>query len=130
MITDEMIKKEFISQTISRDIKKIYETQEQVVRSVFHEGTGKLANFLAKKPFTFSESGVNKTFFMRIFPYLRYLDIQYRKDQMETRRKLTLYNRVVWGVLYQETMPDLRYGLTAEIREKIGLQLQAANPGK
>ena len=67
---------------------------------------------------------------MRIFPYLRFLDIRYRKDQMETRSKLALYNRVIFGVLYLETMPDLRYELTEEIRMKIGLQLQEADPGK
>lgn len=130
MITDDLIKKEFISQIVSRDVNVIYNTQEQVVREVFPGGTGQLANFLARRSFNFSEVGVNQTFYMRIFPYLRFLDIRYRKDQMETRSKLALYNRVIFGVLYHETMPDLRYGLTEEIRKKIGLQLQEADPGK
>jgi hypothetical protein len=129
MITDEMIKKEFISEVVSRDIKLIYATQEQVVREVFPNGTGALAGFLAKSPFDMSGAGLRRTFFMRIFPYLRFLDIRYRRDQMATRRKLALYNRVIYGVLYHETMPALRYGLTEELREKIGQQLRAANPG-
>lgn len=128
MITDEMVKKEFISQIITRDIKIIYDTQESVVRSVFHSGTGNLANFLSRKPISISGDGLQKTFYMRVFAYLRFLDIRYRKDRMETRHKLALYNRVIWGVLYNETMPDLRYGLTSEIRKKITAQLQAANP--
>ena len=82
MITDDLIKKEFISQIVSRDVNVIYNTQEQVVREVFPGGTGQLADFLARRPFNFSEVGVNQTFYMRIFPYLRFLDIRYRKDQM------------------------------------------------
>lgn len=130
MVTDQMIKKEFITQIISRDINAIYTTQEQVVRQVFSGGTGQLANFLALRPFNFEATGLEQTFFVRIFPYLRFLDIRYRKDQMETRRKLALYNRVIFDVLYHETMPDLRYGLTIEIRKKISMQLQEADPGK
>lgn len=29
-------------------------------------------------------------------------------------RNLALYNRVVWGVLYHETFPELRLGFTNE----------------
>lgn len=53
MITDDLIKKEFISQIVSRDVNLIYNTQEQVVREVYPGGTGQLANFLARRPFNF-----------------------------------------------------------------------------
>lgn len=128
MITDEIIKKEFIHQIVTRDIELIYTTQEKVIRTVFPGGTGNLADFLSRKPITISGEGLERTFYMRVFSYLRFLDIRYRKDRMETRLHLALYNRVIWGVLYNETMPDLRYGLTSEIRKKITAQLQAANP--
>lgn len=128
MITDDLIKKEFISRTVSRDVKLIYETQEAVVREVFPTGTGSLAKHLAKQPFYFSGEGVNQTFFMRVFPYLRFLDIRYRRQEMGIRRKLALYNRVVYGVLYNETLPDLRYGFTAELQKGIGDDLRDADP--
>ena len=32
------------------------------------------------------------------------------------RRKLAIY-RVIWGVLYNETLQDIRYGLTDNIRQ-------------
>lgn len=128
MITDEIIKKEFIHDVVTHDIELIYDTQEKVIRTVFPGGTGNLANFLSRKPITISGEGLEKTFYMRVFSYLRFLDIRYRKDRMDTRRKLALYNRVIWGVLYNETLLDLRYGLTAEMREKITRKLQEANP--
>ncbi len=67
---------------------------------------------------------------MRIFPYLRYLDISYRKrnDRISRhlRRNLALYNRTVWGVLYHETFPELRYGFNDEIRNSIRKELEQA----
>lgn len=124
MITDEMIKTEFISQTVSRDIKRIYEVQEQVVREVFTGGTGSLAKALSKKSFNMSGAGVDQTFYMRIFPYLRFLDIRYRQQDLSTRRKLALYNRAIWGILYGDTLNELKFGLTDELLKKIGSQLR------
>lgn len=65
---------------------------------------------------------------MRIFPYLRFLDINYRrgKDRISRhiRSNLAIYNRVVWGVLYHETFPEIQYGFTEEIRNSIRKKLE------
>ncbi len=42
---------------------------------------------------------------------------------MNLRRNLALYNRVVWGVLFGETQPDLLYGFSEEVREQIHADL-------
>ena len=54
-----------------------------------------------------------------------------RRDRISKfkRRNLALYNRVVWGVLYHETFPQLRYGFTDEVRKIIHDQLEKSfNP--
>lgn len=130
MITDEMIRTEFIAQTVKRDMDIIYATQENVVREVFKGGTGRLASLLSTHPFGLYALGVNYKAEARILPYLRFLDIKYRKQDMEIRSKLALYNRVVWGVLYNETLPDLRYGFTQEIRKKISQELRGIEENK
>lgn len=117
MVTDELIKKEFIHSIVTRDINRIYETQEEVIRANFKGGTGRLAEFLSQHPVSMSGEGLKQTYHMRVFSYLRFLDIRYRKQEMFFRRRLALYNRVIWGILYNETMQDLRYGLTDNIRE-------------
>ncbi len=71
--------------------------------------------------------------FVRILPYLRFLDMGYRlrNDRVAKfrRRNLAVYNRVVWGVLYHETFPQIRYGFTDEVRKTIHNQLDhALNP--
>lgn len=120
MITEELIKTTFIHQTIKRDVALIYKTQADIVSEVFR-GTGKLYNHLSSAPFSL-EYGQVTTFHMRLLTYLRFLDIQYRKSAIN--RKLALYNRVIWGVLYNETLPTLRYGLTQDIRNGIRKQLE------
>lgn len=124
MITDELIKSEFIHAVVSRDINRIYNTQEDVIRANFPNGTGRLADFLSRRPFSISGEGLKQAYHMRVFSYLRFLDIRYRKQEMFFRRRLALYNRVIWGVLYNETMQDLRYGLTDNIREMMRNDLE------
>ena len=42
-----------------------------------------------------------------------------------------VYNRVVWGVLYHETFPKLRYGFNDEVRNGIRQELEnSLNPQK
>lgn len=130
MITESLIKKRFVHDTISQGINLIYETQERVVRTYLHTRSGNLLAHLQRRPFTSQESGAKVQYFVRIFPYLRFLDIAYRKGgdriSRHIRKNLALYNRVVWGVLYHETFPELRYGFNDEIRRSIRKELEDA----
>lgn len=42
MVTDELIKTEFIHTIVSRDINRIYDVQAEVIRSNFPQGTRSL----------------------------------------------------------------------------------------
>lgn len=120
MITNEFVKTTFIHTIVSRDINRIYQTQEDVIRQNFPNNTRSLANFLSSRPFYLTSFGMNKMYRMSIFSYLRFLDIKYSgRSQMDIRRKLAIYNRVVWGVLYNETLQDLRYGFTNQVQKYI-----------
>jgi len=125
MITEYLIRKKFIHDTIKEDIDQIYATQENTVRTYFKNGTGDLAGFLSKKPIEshLDASEGYEMFYMRVFSYLRFLDIAYRRGNdrisKHVRKNLALYNRVIWGVLFHETFPKLRYGFTDEIRKSI-----------
>lgn len=130
MITESLIKKRFVHDTISQGINLIYETQERVVRTYLQTRTGNLLAHLQRRPFTSQESVTKAQYFINIFPYLRFLDIAYRKDNdrisRHVRKNLALYNRAVWGVLYHETFPELRYGFNDEIRNSIKKELEQA----
>lgn len=99
MVTDELIKTEFIHTIVSRDINRIYDVQAEVIRSNFPQGTGRLANFLSQHPITFSGEGLKQTLphaeYSHIFDSLIYAIVN---RICFFRRKLALYNRVIWGV--------------------------------
>lgn len=130
MISEDLVKQRFVHDTISQGINLIYETQEKVVRTYLNTRSGRLQSSLQRRAFTFQESDGKKEYFIRIFPYLRYLDIRYRKGNdrisRHIRSNLALYNRTVWGVLYHETFPELRYGYSEAIRSSIRKELEQA----
>lgn len=123
-----MIKKQFVHQTLKEGIMRIYNTQEEVVRNNLQERTGKLMTVISAHQFESEETQTSQKVFVRILPYLRFLDMQYRtrNDRIaKTKRSnLALYNRVVWGVLYRETFPELRSGFTNEVRQGIRKMLE------
>lgn len=130
MITDQLIRNKFIADVMSQGINKIYETQENVVRTYLNTRSGDLVAHLQRRPFTSQGTDNNQVYYMRIFPYLRFLDINYRRGSdrisRHIRSNLALYNRVVWGVLYHETFPKIKYGYTQEIRSSIRQELEQA----
>lgn len=127
MITESMIKDEFIHQTISAGMQKINKLQQEVVNAHF-KSTGNLSQYLANRPFGVS----GRQFYMRQLSYMRFLDIgtRTRLETKRLKRDLSLYNRVVWGVMYGEVMPELRYGLTDAIKESITKALENAGNEK
>ena len=125
MITEELVKKKFIHDVLKKDIRYIYATQDEVIRRNFtNKRALDMARFLKTAPFSVVGDGLRPTYYMRIFPYLRLLDIIFSHQSSGLRARLALYNRVVWGVLYRDTLPTLRYGLTEDIRRGIREQLE------
>lgn len=128
MVTEQMIKKEFIHQTISYGIRKIYSIQAEVISSELNTFSGNLSAWAKKSEFTISESDTRSAYYIRVLPYLRFLEINYRKrnDRLSKHRrsKLALYNRAVWGVIYGDTFPALRHAFTNDIRQYIRQQLE------
>lgn len=125
MVTEQFVKDEFISDILRRDIGIIYQTQEEVANRYFKERTGTLRNFLSHRAFTPKESNGEFSVYLNVLSYIRFLDMQYRlnytgmssKRAKKQRAKYAIYNRVVWGVLYNETFPDIQAGFTDEVRE-------------
>lgn len=132
MVTEEIIRKEFVHQTISHGLKKIYSIQEAVITSELRMSSGELSAWSRKAAFSFAGDDGDITYYIRILPYLRFLDIHYRRrqDRLAKRRrsKLALYNRVVWGVFYHETIPALQYSYSRSIRDYIRSRLEQALP--
>lgn len=123
MITEQLVKDDFVAQILRRDIAIICNTQNEVARRYFNVRTGTLKAALQSPEIKINSAAGRHTLYMRILPYLRFLDMQYRlkysgtgKREKHNRAKYAIYNRVVWGVLYNETFPDIQAGFTNEVR--------------
>lgn len=125
MITENIIKRTYIERIVDRDAKIIRDTQSQVIADYYNNGTGRLLNYI--KTSHHHVEGIH--FMFPVLNYLRFLDInnrntsRSRRFMMAERSNLALYNRVVWGVLYKETLPALKFGFTEDIKRYIRKQL-------
>lgn len=122
MISEGVIKQTFVKKIFERDRKYIRDVQTQVVRENFRVVTGRLLNYVSHKSHTIEFGDGSVKWWFRVLPYVRFIDINFSNDyyrRKELKRKLSLYNRVVYGRLYNETQMDLEIGVTEEIRKQI-----------
>lgn len=129
MVTDELIKQEFIHNILQRDARLIADTQVDRLRRHDSERSRQMALVLAGQPFRITGTGLHATLTFNVMTSLRFMDISISRDiKAGASKSLAVYNRIVWGITYRETLGDLRFGLTQDIRRQITEQLQAAAP--
>jgi len=121
MITNDILSEAFIRKIVARDSGIIYDTQAAVIDQYLQKRSGRLTAQISRR--YINVLGTKFTF--KVLNYLRLLEIKYRKQMTSERANLSVYNRVIWGVLYHETLPDLRYGFTQDIKDTITAELKA-----
>lgn len=127
MVTESLIRKKFVHETMTEGIDKIFTAQQRAFQATFSPRTGRLQQMLASRPYERRISDSRYTVYIRMYTYLRFLDMQYRRQDGQKRRKKGLiYNKVVWPILFREVFPELRYGLTDEVRTSLRQQLESA----
>ena len=126
MITESLIRKKFVHQTMTYAVNRLYAAWRPAV-SVFQVRSGQLMRF--------AQSGAaarrvsDGSYELRLFIplHLRFLDIQYRRLRgTKAKGKSNLYNKLVWPILYKHIFPELRYGLTDEVRSQLHDSLSRA----
>lgn len=124
MITTELINERFIQQTVAKGSKKIFDVQSDVASKYLTSQSGRLQHLITSRKYQIDGT----RFKYPTLTYMRFLEINSKntKRAKEQRSGIAIYNRVIWGVLYREVMPGLRYGLTSDIRKQIHNQLLAA----
>ena len=130
MITESLIRKKFVHNTMTDAVNRLYTAWRPAV-SVFQVRSGELQRF--------AQSGASSkqisdgSYELRLFIplHLRFLDIQYRKPKgKRAQGQSNLYNKLVWPILYKHVFPELRYGLTDEVRNSLHNQLSHAIESK
>lgn len=130
-----MPKDEFIRKVLERDARNIYRAQELVVsQRIYLAGkdlkasrrkkglqrqSGTLENALANPDFYMRSEGETFNIAANYPIYTRFLD-------MKSKGNWKLYNRIIWGVLYNNALKDIRFGYGKEIFDWVGTKLREA----
>ena len=136
MITDKIIKKQFIVDTLRRDMVNIYDTMTLIARqNIYHEGknltvthrrgptigsrSGALLDSLDARDFDIVADDDRFLVTSRFVKQLRFLD-------MKRLGNWKIYNRQVWGILFNNAVPDIKRNISAQVADRIGDSLREA----
>jgi hypothetical protein len=121
----DRIKTEFRSRILSETANEIRNKQAQIAADWSLFATGELARSLISRHFTVSDTVSGGRLDMNYLSYVRFLDIPNanRRGATPKRKGYALYNRVVFGYLYNNTLPKLKYGYTDEVKAAISAEL-------
>ncbi len=132
------IREAFFKRTLENDFRTIYQRQLEIAESgTYHHGSGgkresyraqsignksgTLRSHLASAPVRIDTSGQSLSLHTKYPIYIRFLD-------MKRKGNWAIYNRQIWGILYNETLPELKFGLTESIADEIRGQLEGLFP--
>jgi hypothetical protein len=114
----DQLRKAFMREVLNEDITYIKEEQ-QVVAEYYQlfepRTTGNLLNSIRNK-FTLSDQGLGFKAEINYVKYIRFLDM---KHVQQKRKSYHLYNRIIWGVLFNRTTDKLLYGFTEEVKDRL-----------
>lgn len=134
MVTESLIRKKFVHETMKEGMQKLQDAWRPAV-GVFKVRSGQLRGF-ADNPSPVTQITSARYSVQYFIPlHLRFLDMRYRRKKgmsvieakgVRVRNSRNLYNKIVWPILYKEVFPELKFGLTDEVRRQIRQQLQHA----
>jgi hypothetical protein len=124
MITDRIIKKEFIVKTLRGNMdevrriqtEKLHVADERIRKKFDIEAI--IASVEQNAPVIDGHDN-GLTLSQKIIKQLRFAD-------MKRLGNMKLYNRLVWGILYGDTKAELSYGFSEEVKNALRKQLEAA----
>lgn len=128
MITEHLIRKKFVHQTMTDAVSRLYAAWRPAV-SLFHVRSGQLSRFATSGAAARRVSDGSYEIQLFVPLHLRFLDIQYRHHRPRGGRgtkQSNLYNKLIWPVLYKHVFPELLYGLTDEVRRELRGELKRA----
>jgi hypothetical protein len=121
MITENFIKKRFMTQILTEEAWKIKDLQDRTVQEFGLEDVlGKYRSYL-KGHFDVKASDTGCRLTLRYVKNIRYIDIG-----LSRKRGLSIYNRIVFGRIYRYTLNRLRYGFLDSVKESLRKEIERA----
>lgn len=136
MISDNITKSQFVVQVLERDIENIYKAQLLIARrniyikgkqlkkikrknTLIGERTGSLLESLENPNYKIQLQGNKLIVTAGIVKHMRFLDMKHLGNRM-------IYNRQVWGILYNNSLKEIKYGYGQHLHDLVGEALQKA----
>lgn len=117
MLSSQRIQTAFRSEILRESADMIRIEQLKVVNDWNLIDSGDLALALQKRHFTVRDFNTGGRLTVRVLKYMRFLDINGIAKGSMRRGAYHLYNRILFGYLYNQTMPQLKYGYTEEVQQ-------------
>jgi len=129
MITDGIVKQEFIIEKVQAGFTKINQAQRDIYqKKLFHSGTkdtqySRLGNNIQRRTGQMEEildhpqirivtAGLDFMFTATIVKQMRFLD-------MKRNGNWRIYNAQVWGIFYRETFPAIKYDYGEHVTSRV-----------
>lgn len=136
MISEKISKSEFVIQVLERDVKNIYNAQLLIAQeNIYMKGkalkttkrkgaligrkSGRLLESLQNPDYVIAQRGDKFILSSGIVKHMRFLDMKHLGNRQ-------IYNRQLWGILYNNALRDIRQGYGKELYDFVGKSLQEA----
>lgn len=140
MISENITKQQFVINVLKRDIENIYAAQRLIAQrniyikgknlkktkrkgAVIGEKTGSLLESLQNPNYSIYAEGSEFIVSASIVKYMRFLDMKHIGNR-------AIYNRQVWGILYNNSLKEIKYGYGQQLHDLVGEALHNAFPGE
>jgi len=147
MISDNITKQDFIIQVLERDIRNIYKAQLVIAQqNIYISGkelketkrrgakirvrSGALLKSLENPDFMIQAQGEKFIVSAGIVKHMRFLDMKRISSKGKEYDNWKIYNRQVWGILYNNALKDIKYNYGKEIADRVSEALHEAFPGE
>jgi len=120
MIADKVIKKEFTAKVLREDAQLITSEQLSTVRDFALLDSGSLQNSIQSAA-NVDNSAIGTRLRFTFVKHIRFLDM---KNTVRKRKSFVLYNKIIFGIIYNRTVARLMFGYSDSIRKAIRNELQ------
>jgi len=143
MISDNITKQDFIVQVLERDVHNIYKAQLAIAqKNIYISGkqlkvtkrhgakigvrSGALLKSLENPNFMIQAQGEKFIVSAGIVKHMRYLDMKRISSKGKEYGNWKIYNRQVWGILYNNALKDIKFNYGQAISDVVGEKLREA----
>lgn len=133
--SENMSQDEFIRMVLERDARNIYRAQQLIVsEGIWREGrdlkaknrgikigkrTGTLERSLSNPNFFIQSEGENFNMILNYPLHIRFLDMRHLGNWK-------IYRHPIWGIIYNHTIPDIKYKYGQAVADTVGDSLREA----